>query len=390
MKRVFYTLLAAMLLFAPVKAEALSAGSYIVTDADTGEVLYEDGADTRRAIASTTKIMTALVALERGSMEDVVRITAESAGIEGTSMYLREGDEVRLEDLIYGMMLVSGNDAASAIAIHIGGSEQRFVELMNEKAEELGAVNTSFANPHGLSDEKHYSTARDMAIIAAAAMKNEDFARIVSTKTITIGGVTYKNHNKLLWLCDGILGLKTGYTKASGRTLVSCCEREGLRLICVTLNDPDDWEDHMALYDKAFEEYKRVSVIDGDGDYTELPVISGVDSSSVPVKAEESVSLLLSAEDEVAVYAELPRFVYADVSEGDTAGRLAWTINGEPGGEVKLVYSESVAREDAEQESFFDTLMDRLMGFVEHHLNRYGYYGDGEKTDTGAGDPPEG
>ena len=378
MKRIVYILLAALTVLSPARAMAVSAASYIVVDADTGETLYEEAADTRRAIASTTKIMTALVALERGNMEDEVRITAESAGIEGTSMYLSAGDTFRLEELLYGMMLVSGNDAASAVAIHIGGSVERFTELMNEKAEELGAVNTSFANPHGLNDDRHYSTARDMAIIASAAMKNEDFARIVSTKSVTVGGVTYKNHNKLLWMYDGILGVKTGYTKAAGRALVSCCERDGLRLICVTLNDPDDWDDHMELYDIAFEEYRRVKVIDSEGDYIELPVISGEGSSTVPVRAAKSVSLLVTEEDEVTVYAELPRFVYADVTEGERAGALRWTVNGEPGGEVELVYSESVERAAGADIGLLDTLMDKLMGFVERHLNKYGYYGDGD------------
>ncbi|MBQ6540005.1 MAG: D-alanyl-D-alanine carboxypeptidase [Oscillospiraceae bacterium] len=375
MKKTVCLILTAMLIFSPVRAKALSAESYTVVDADTGETLYSEAEDRRMAIASITKIMTALVALERGNTDDEVKITDESQDIEGTSMYLKAGDRIRLEELIYGMMLVSGNDAASAVAIHIGGDEARFTELMNEKAEELGAVNTSFANPHGLSDEKHYSTARDMAIIATAAMKNEDFARIVSTKSVTIGGVTYKNHNKLLWMYDGVIGVKTGYTKAAGRTLVSCCERDGLRLICVTLDDPDDWDDHIALYDRAFSEYKRVKIIDCEADGIDIPVISGGDRSFVTVKAGESVSKLVSKDDKVTVYAELPRFVYAGFKEGDRAGTLYWSINGKKAGEAELVFSEGVRREKPGEQGILDAILDRIKGLVENHLNKYGYYG---------------
>lgn len=375
MKRAIFCIIFAGFFLFPVRADAVSAECYIVMDADSGEILYESNADKQMLIASTTKIMTALVAIEHGDLEDEVKITSESANVEGSSMYLKAGETMTLEELLYGMMLVSGNDAASAVACHIAGSVEDFADLMNEKAKELGLENTSFTNPHGLDHEEHYSTARDLAVIMAAAMKNEDFARITSTKSITIDGLTYTNHNKLLWNCEGVKGGKTGYTKAAGRTLVSCCERDGVRLICVTLNDPDDWDDHSELYDKAFEEFERVTVADDSVVYAELPVISGEDCDVISVRPEETVTITVNAEDEVEVSSSLPRFVYAEISEGDTAGYLSWTVNGEEMGSIELVYTESVERQEAEDSGFFEKLKEKFMGIVEYHLNRFGYYG---------------
>ena len=210
-------------------------------DADSGRVLYERNADRKMLIASTTKILTALVAIEEGDLHDSVKVSREAAYTEGSAMYLTEGETLTLETLLYGVLLCSGNDAAVAVAQHVGGSVKGFVALMNEKARELGMEHSSFANPNGLDDEQHYSTARDMAKLARAALENETLMRIASTRSVTIGGRTMTNHNKLLHYVDGCLGLKTGYTKAAGRTLVSCAEKNGQRLIAVTLQDGNDW-----------------------------------------------------------------------------------------------------------------------------------------------------
>ena len=210
-------------------------------------MLYEQNADREMLIASTTKIMTALVAIREGTLTDSVRVSRAAAYTEGSSMYLKEGEELTLETLLYGLMLCSGNDAAVAIAEHISGSQAEFAKLMNQTAQELGMVHTSFANPNGLDAEGHYSTARDMARLACAALDNETLARIVSTRTAAIGGRTMTNHNKLLSYTSDCIGLKTGYTKAAGRTLVSCAERNGQRLVAVTLQDGNDWADHQAL-----------------------------------------------------------------------------------------------------------------------------------------------
>ena len=226
-----------------VYAVSTSATASILVDVDSGRVLYEHNADRQMLIASTTKILTALVAIREGNLSDTVKVSREAAYTEGSSMYLKEGEQLTLETLLYGLMLCSGNDAAVAVAQHVGGSTEAFVAMMNETARELGMSNSSFANPNGLDAETHFSTARDMAVLACAAMNNETLVRIVSTKSVTIGGRTMTNHNKLLSYQEGCLGLKTGFTKAAGRTLVSCAERNGQRLVAVTLQDGNDWAD---------------------------------------------------------------------------------------------------------------------------------------------------
>ena len=234
----------------PAVAEALevSATAAVLMDADMGQVLYEKNGDRQMLIASTTKIMTALVVLEHAAPDDVITVTPDHMA-EGSSMYLRAGETVRVEELLYGLLLCSGNDAALALTECAGGLTP-FVALMNEKASALGMAHTSFANPNGLDADGHYSTARDMA--AAAAVENPTFRRICSSRSVTIGQRTMENHNRLLRQVEGCVGLKTGYTQAAGRTLVSCTERDGCRLVAVTLQDGNDWADHAALYDYGF------------------------------------------------------------------------------------------------------------------------------------------
>lgn len=255
-KRICGALLALGLLLTllPCRAEAvqLSAAAAILMDADSGEVLYEKDAARRMRIASTTKIMTALVVLEHARLTDTITVTGDHM-VEGSSMYLKPGEVVTVEELLYGLMLCSGNDAALALADCCGGLET-FVAAMNDKAAALGMTDTSFANPNGLDDENHYSTARDMAVLAAYAAQDPTFRRICSTRTATVGGRTMTNHNKLLSQVEGCIGMKTGYTRAAGRTLVSCAEREGRRLVAVTLCDGNDWADHKALYEMGFAE----------------------------------------------------------------------------------------------------------------------------------------
>lgn len=236
----------------PAVAEALevSATAAVLMDADMGQVLYEKNGDRQMLIASTTKIMTALVVLEHAAPDDVITVTPDHMA-EGSSMYLRAGETVRVEELLYGLLLCSGNDAALALTECAGGLTP-FVALMNEKAAALGMAHTSFANPNGLDADGHYSTARDMAVLAAAAVENPTFRRICSSRSVTIGQRTMENHNRLLRQVEGCVGLKTGYTQAAGRTLVSCTERDGCRLVAVTLQDGNDWADHVALYDYGF------------------------------------------------------------------------------------------------------------------------------------------
>lgn len=233
-------------------APGVSAKAAILLDADSGQVVFEKNADEPGLIASTTKIMTALLICESEDLSREVTVPDAAVGIEGSSLYLQKGERLTVEALLYGMMLHSGNDAAAALAILSAGSVERFVERMNLRARGLWLPDIHFANPSGLDDEGNYASARSLALLTAEAMKNERFRTVVGTKTAVYGGRSLTNHNKLLWQYPGALGVKTGYTKQAGRILVSCAERNGRRLVCVTMNDPDDWRDHKALLDYGF------------------------------------------------------------------------------------------------------------------------------------------
>ena len=325
----------------PARAElAVSAKAAILMHADSGRVLYEKNADEHMLIASTTKIMTAIVVLEHCELDDLVEVDSRSAGIEGSSMYLKAGESYTVEDLLYGLLLVSGNDAASALALHVADSMEEFAELMNAKAAELGMTESSFKNAHGLDEEGHYSTARDMAKLAAYCMGNEDFARIAGTVSHTVGEQTLVNHNRLLREYDGCLGLKTGYTMAAGRTLVTCAERDGARYVCVTLNDPDDWDDHKALYDWAFANYSFAEVIPAGLSY-EVPLISGAEMTA-QAETEGAAYALIQNGESYDMELELPAFAFAPISEGERAGRAVACSDGQEIASVRIVYSEDV------------------------------------------------
>ena len=317
-----------------------SAAAAILVDADSGRVLYEHNADRKMLIASTTKIMTALVALREGDLSDVVTVSREAAGTEGSSMYLKAGERLTLETLLYGLMLCSGNDAAVAVAEHVSGSVDAFVEKMNETARQLGMTSTSFANPNGLDHEQHYSTARDMAVLACAAMENEALARIVSTKSVTVGGRTMSNHNKLLTRQEGCLGLKTGYTKAAGRTLVTCAERNGQRLVAVTLQDGNDWADHCALFDYGFSAYpiRWGAVL---GETAGQAMVSGGAQATVPLVAAEGFSWPL-AEGETLETRIDAALLTAPVRAGQPGGEAVFLVNGAEVGRVSLLCGADV------------------------------------------------
>ena len=230
----------------------VSAKSAALLDGTTGECLCEKNGDKRALIASTTKIMTGLLVCEAGDLDRTVTVPETAAGTEGSSMYLKSGETLTRRELLYGMMLHSGNDAALTLAISVSGSEAAFVRQMNRRACALNLTQTHFANPHGLDSGENYSTALDLVRLAQAALQNEQFRAVVSTKTITCAGRTLTNHNKLLWRYDGCIGVKTGYTRHAGRILVSAAERGGRMLIAVTISDPDDWRDHVSLLDYGF------------------------------------------------------------------------------------------------------------------------------------------
>ena len=334
-------LLAAMLL-PGVSAEAeampsIGAASAIVMNSG-GEVVYEKNADSRSLIASTTKLMTALLALEDSALSDEVEILPEWTEVEGSSMYLKAGERYTMQELLEGLLLASGNDAALAIACHTAGDEESFVARMNERAGELGMLGSHFENPHGLDGAEHYSTARDLALLMAACMENRGFAALTAEKSCTVREQTYVNHNKLLTLCPGCIGGKTGYTEAAGRCLVSCCEREGTRLICVTLNDPDDWADHQLLYHWAFGKFSTREL--SQEVELSVPVLSGT-KTLVSIEASEH-RLFLPRSAELRLVAHLPRFVFAPVEAGETAGRIQVFWGGEQIDEWDVYYGESV------------------------------------------------
>jgi D-alanyl-D-alanine carboxypeptidase len=294
-------------------------------------------------IASVTKIMTALVALESVKPGATVTVKAAWTGVEGSSVYLKAGQKISVRNLLYGLLMESGNDAATAIAGYVAGSNEAFAELMNRKADALGCENTHFMNPHGLDADGHYSSARDLALIMRAAMANDEFAVITSTKYYNTDSQSWKNHNKLLWDYAGCIGGKTGYTQVSGRTLVSCAERNGLRLICVTLSDANDWDDHAALLDWGFDRFGVSVVSDGELTKRTLPVISGT-ADFVSVTLGQPYSLAVPKNAVVEVKTELPRFVYADVVRGGLAGYAAIYADGKLKVRVPLYYGETVLR----------------------------------------------
>ena len=348
----------AAVLFLPIKANAVSARKVYVLDAVSGRVLYEKNANERSLIASTTKIMTALIVCEQCNVLDRMRIPKEAVGIEGSSMYLREGEILTLQELLYGLMLSSGNDAAVALAIYCGGTVEGFAELMNDKARILGLTGTHFENPNGLDSPGHYSTAKDLAKLAAYAMENPIFCKTVSAKSVKIGERWLTNHNKLLWRFEGADGVKTGYTQAAGRILVSSAARNGRRLIAVTIDDPDDWDDHAALLEEGFSRYSVQRVVNA-GDYVDTLEVVGGENHKVQVLAAEDFDYALAPEERPQLALPGPGFVYAPAVEGADAGYAYVLIEGKAVGKVPVVYGETIEQEQEEEKSFWDQLFHR-------------------------------
>lgn len=352
-KKYFSVLIILVLLFTsfPIKAFSVSLGisasSAVVMVAQTGKVLYEHNAHVKRSMASTTKIMTALLLLENADLKKEIVVKKDELNVEGTSMGLLPGDRVTFEGLACGMLLQSGNDAANVTAYRIGSTLEGFAKLMNERAKEIGMNNTNFVTPSGLDDDEHYSTAYDMALLGSTAIKNADFRNISSQKQMAVfyGNPPYRrtltNHNKLLRYYNGCIGLKTGFTKKSGRCLVSAAERDGIVLVAVTLNAPNDWNDHKVMLDYGFSKVKNHQ-IDSENDNLSLKVVGGK-------KSNISISLKNSAEVDVntdmpAVKSEylLDKFVYAPVKKGDTVGKIVYYVDSKKIAEVFIQSDETV------------------------------------------------
>lgn len=347
-------MLAAVLLL-PVPAGAVSARSAIVLDTVSGRVLFSREPDRESLIASTTKIMTALVVCEQCNVLDRMRIPKEAVGVEGSSMYLREGEVLTLQELLYGLMLSSGNDAAVALAIYCGGTVEGFAEMMNDKARTLGLTGTHFENPNGLDSPDHHSTARDLAVLAAYAMENPIFAKTVSAKTVTIGNRCLRNHNKLLWLVKGADGVKTGYTRAAGRILVSSAIRDGRRLVAVTIHDPNDWQDHEALLEEGFARYELKKIISA-GDQVGWAEIAGGQPSRVPLIAAEDFQYSVAPEENPCLALSEEGVRFAPVAAGAEAGYVYVLIEGNAVGRVPVTYGENAEQREPEKKSLWERL----------------------------------
>lgn len=390
-KRLLCAILCAAILAAPIQAAAegeppageslaglpaaaskgLTAKAYILIEATTGRVLAGNAQSERLPMASTTKIMSALLTLEQPKLEEEFTVDPTAIKVEGSSMGLREGDRVSLHDLAYGMLLSSGNDAANAAAVRIDGSVQKFVERMNRRAQEIGMRNTHFVTPSGLPADDHYSTAEDMALLARYALANPKFAEICQLQKakLNFGNPPFdrwlSNHNKLLEQYPGCIGMKTGFTKAAGRCLVSAARRNDVTLICVTLHDPNDWRDHAQLFDFGF-----TAVVPGDlapdcGKY-QLKVVGGT-AKTAPVRALDATPACVTQEQMAAVEQEvhLDRFYYAPVKEGDVVGKIVHRLDGFVVAETDLVAAADVALDTTPKRK---SLFDRVREFWREHV----------------------
>ncbi len=327
----------------------ISAQSAILIEASSGDVIYEKNARERLPMASTTKVMTALVALEYGDLSRTVKVAEAACGVEGSSIYLSAGEELTLGDLVYALMLESANDAAAAIAYEVAGGIPEFAELMNETAKKLGLTDTHFTNPHGLDDEMHYTTAYDLAKLTAYAMQNDVFREITSTYKRTIplhgdeGVRVLLNHNKLLRMSEDVIGGKTGFTKRCGRCLVSAAERNGVRVIAVTLNAPDDWNDHLTLYERGFSEYHREILAEPGGFSYKIPCPTA-ENGYVTVQNTDALALCLKNNVGVTYVAEAPHLQMPPVNVGDVLGRVIFHAeDGTVLGEIPLYAQDTVA-----------------------------------------------
>ena len=350
MKKLFCLIVSSIVLMisvVAVRAEevGVSAGAYVLYCPDNDKILVSENPDKQLPMASTTKIMTTLLTLEEAAVDNrVIEFTPEMSA-EGSSMYLKRGERVTLYDLAVGMMMQSGNDAANAAAISIAGSMEAFSDRMNEKAAQLGMTHTHFVTPSGLDDAEHYSTAYDMALLMAYALQNADFSYITAQTSMEVHFIypadkfmTYPNHNKLLRMYPDCIGGKTGFTDAAGRCLVSAARRDDLTLIAVTLDDRNDWDDHVALYDYGFENFKAVTV----GTNIHSISVAGGDQDSVSVTADNSVIVVPDDEEEIVTQVYLPAFLYAPVETDARVGKIVCLSGDEVLTEIPIRTAESV------------------------------------------------
>lgn len=347
----------------------LSSKSAVLIDG-YGRVVYSDNADSRLPMASTTKIMTALVALDSSDPGNIVSIPPEAVGTEGSSAYLTAYEKIPLIDLLYALMLQSANDAAIAIAVGVGGDTAAFVDMMNQKASELGLKNTHFMNPHGLYEDGHFTSAYDLAVIMNTAMHNETFAEIVSAKKYVsepeCGLKRYfTNHNRLLWRLDSCIGGKTGFTKKTGRCLVSVTDNDGLLLVAVTLSDPNDWADHEKLHAFGKSRYVKRALAE-KGQYTVNVAVENSGQKNVTLVNRDCCEIWLPAEMPVRYVYECDRFIYAPASSDKSEGKVVFlTEDNEYLADIPLYPETDVKLEVRKKKSLFEL----MSGFFEKILS---------------------
>ena len=335
----------------------VSSASAILYEPERGLVLYEKDIHTPRSMASTTKVMTGLLALEQGDLDREITVPAEAVRVEGSALGLRGGDTISMRDLVIGLLLESGNDAANVIAYVLDGSIPAFAERMNARAAEIGMKDTTFVTPSGLDEGEHSSSAYDMALLARACLDVPELKEITATRSTTMEGRTFVNHNKLLWRYEGCVGMKTGYTQAAGRTLVSAAERDGMTLIAVTLNAPSDWADHAAMLDYGFANYQMEEAVTAGQSLCSLPV-SGSLVPFVSLKAEETLRWPVGPGESLETRLELGGLtsLEAPVQAGVPMGRVEVLLNGEVVGESDLSCAIAVHRDRQEHTGWLDWL----------------------------------
>lgn len=339
-------LIVSAMLFENAFAMADNADCACLINGTTGEVIFSKDMNDQHAMASTTKIMTAIIAIENCGMDETVTVSANAARQEGSAAYIRENNVIAMRDLLYGLMLNSGNDAAVAIAEHISGSSEAFAELMNKKAEALGLTNTHFVNPNGLDDPEHYTTAYELSLIARYAMSNADFREIVASRThqaIPLNSeevLYFSNHNKMLRNYDGATGIKTGYTRATGRCLVSSAKRDDMEFIAVTLGDGNDWKDHREMLDYAFAEHYPKQVV-REGMTIKVAEIGG---KKYNMLASESFTVPLKERGatDIEVVSHMAENLTAPINAGEKVGYLDIICDGTSAGRVDVISENDI------------------------------------------------
>ena len=332
----------------------ISAGEAVL-ETTTERVLFAHNENARLPMASTTKIMTALIILEECDPEVIVTVPKETVGVEGSSIYLTEGEKISVQNLLYGLMLRSGNDCAETLAVFHSGSISRFVQRMNERAEEMGLKDTHFVNPHGLPASGHYTTAKELALLTCKAMQNNQFKKLVSTKSVVVpdGGCGYArklvNKNKMLYNYQLADGVKTGYTKAAGRCLVSSATKDGMQIVCAVLNSPSMYERSAALMDKAFAEFSYEKIYDANKIYT---LKTNVNTKFCRCKAKTDIYYPLreSEKKSIKLETELPKKLMLPVYTGDNIGNLKVYL------ENQLIFSQKIDSIDTVKKTFTDIL----------------------------------